>query len=221
MIRVLIVEDDPMVLEVNKGYLSKLDNFHLVASVSTASEAIEIVKNEKVDLVLLDIYLPEMSGIDLLKQLRRLNIPLDVITITAARDSETVHKMFRLGVIDYLVKPFHFERFKMALNNYERFWFKLQNKQLVNQGDIDGMMKRNEMTDNHVLPKGLNEITLKQVMLTMLQQEEPIRAEQIAQHLGLARVTVRRYLDYLAKENKVKVELKYGRVGRPSHYYSI
>lgn len=220
MIKVLIVEDDPMVLEVNKQYLSKLTNFTLVDSAKTGEEALEKIKNNDMDLVLLDIYLPDISGVELLKSIRDLNIPIDVITVTAARDSETVHRLFRLGVIDYLVKPFHYKRFKSALENYERFWYKLKHKEVINQDDID-FIRDQELKQTEVLPKGLNDITLNQIMIALLKQEEAVTAEELAQYLGLARVTVRRYLDYLVKQQKINVNLKYGQVGRPTHYYSI
>jgi len=221
MIKVLIVEDDPMVLEVNKEYLSKLDNFLLVSSAKTGQEALHSIRNEDIDLVLLDVYLPDISGVDLLRKIRDLNMPIDVITVTAARDSETVHRLFRLGVIDYLVKPFRFDRFKSALENYERFWYKLKNKETMSQEDIDYFIEQEKSPNIELLPKGLNEITLKQIMMALLKQKEPIRAEELAQYLGLARVTVRRYLDYLAKQNKVNVNLQYRQVGRPTHYYSL
>lgn len=221
MIKVLIVEDDPMVLEVNKSFLGKLPGFQLIANASTGKEAIEIIKNGQIDLVLLDIYLPDISGAELLSNIRNINIPVDVIAITAARDAETVHQLFRLGTIDYLVKPFHFERFKFALENYARFWHKLKNTQLINQDDIDSWIDQNSNTQTELLPKGLSEITLKQIMMVMLKQNDPITAEQLAQYLGLARVTVRRYLEYLEKQDRIKVKMAYGRVGRPTHYYFL
>src|SRR5699024_2733260 len=186
MIKVLIVEDDPMVLEVNKEYLSKLDNFLLVSSAKTGQEALHSIRNEDIDLVLLDVYLPDISGVDLLRKIRDLNMPIDVITVTAARDSETVHRLFRLGVIDYLVKPFRFDRFKSALENYERFWYKLKNKETMSQEDIDYFIEQEKSPNIELLPKGLNEITLKQIMMALLKQEEPVRAEELAQYLGLA-----------------------------------
>lgn len=221
MIKVLIVEDDPMVLEVNKQYLNKLANFTLVDSAKTGEEALNKIKELDIDLVLLDIYLPDFSGVDLLTKIRDINIPVDVITVTAARDSETVHRLFRLGVIDYLVKPFHFKRFKAALENYERFWRTLKHKKEMDQDDIDAIKEQEKQTETDMLPKGLNDITLNQIMIALLKQEEAVTAEELAQYLGLARVTVRRYLDYLVKQQKINVNLKYGQVGRPTHYYSI
>src|SRR5699024_5614513 len=143
-----------MVLEVNKEYLSKLDNFQLVTSAKTGKEALQKIENEEIDLVLLDVYLPDISGVELLKEIRNLNMPIDVITVTAARDSETVHRLFRLGVIDYLVKPFRYNRFRSALKNYEHFWYKLKNKAEISQADIDRLIEQDGAASGELLPKG-------------------------------------------------------------------
>lgn len=221
MINVFIVEDDPMVLEVNKTFLEKLPAFRLKGCAGTGNEAITFIQEKQIDLVLLDIYLPDVSGVDLLLQIRKLDLPIDVIAITAARDAETVHQLFRLGTIDYLVKPFRFERFKTALENYKKMWNKLRNTQSISQEDIDAWNEQNKDVQGEALPKGLSKITLKQIMMALYEQNEPVTAEQLANYLGLARVTVRRYLEFLEKQNRVQVHMKYGRIGRPTHYYFI
>lgn len=221
MINVFIVEDDPMVLEVNKNFLEKLSSFQLIGNAMSGNEALKLLKKEPIDLVLLDIYLPDISGVELLYEIRKLDIPADVIAITAARDAETVHQLFRLGTVDYLVKPFRFERFKAAMENYNRMWSNLQNTQAVSQEDIDAWNRKKQTLPIEPLPKGLNETTLKQIVLALLEQKEAITAEQLAQYLGMARVTVRRYLEYLECQKQVEVGMEYGRVGRPTHFYSM
>lgn len=221
MINVFIVEDDPMVLEVNKSFLEQLTFFQYIGHADTGEKALKYMSNNKVDLVLLDIYLPGMSGVDLLYEIRKANIKTDVIAITAARDSKTVHELFRLGTIDYLVKPFRFERFEVALKNYEKMWDKLRNGNALSQADIDAWGDHNKALRTQSLPKGLSDTTLKQIFLGLSKQQNPITAEGLANSLGLARVTVRRYLEYLDTEGRIKVEMKYGSVGRPTHYYSI
>lgn len=221
MIKVIIVEDDPMVLEVNKTFLEKLPDFRYQGSADSGEKALEVIQAEQADLVLLDIYLPDVSGVDLLMEIRQLDIPIDVIAITAARDAETVHQLFRLGTVDYLVKPFRFERFEAALENYKKMWSKLHGSQSISQEDIDTWSDQNKDIHTKPLPKGLSEITLKQIVMALFEHEKEVTAEQLAQYLGLARVTVRRYLDYLEKQNRISVDMEYGRVGRPTHYYSI
>jgi len=222
VINVIIVEDDPMVLEVNKTFLKQLPAFHYQGSANSGETALEKLHAEQADLVLLDIYLPDVSGVNLLMKIRQQDIPIDVIAITAARDAETVQQLFRLGIIDYLVKPFRFERFENALNNYKKMWSKLHRSESISQEDIDTWNYQNKDIHTDMLPKGLSDITLKQIILALIEHEkEAITAEQLAQYLGLARVTVRRYLDYLEKQKRINVDMKYGSIGRPTHYYSI
>ncbi|MCF3944362.1 response regulator [Oceanobacillus alkalisoli] len=218
MINVVIVEDDPMVMEVNKGFLEEIASFSLIGSAVKGKDAIELIENLRPDLVLLDVYLPDITGIEVLYKLREKQLPVDVIMITAAKDTNTVQKIFRYGAIDYLVKPFHFERFQQALTNYAKIWKKFSHYQEVTQADIDMWSTQKEI-EKDILPKGLSEVTLKQVMLAVSEQIEPVTAEQLAVNLGMARVTVRRYLDYLEKSKQINMQVEYGKVGRPSNYY--
>lgn len=217
MIRVFIVEDDPMVLEVNTGFLQKIPYFELVGQARTGEEAIEEIKEIKPDLVLLDMYLPDISGFDVLKIVREMELPTDFIMITAARDAKTIHEVFRLGAVDYIVKPFRFERFKTAIEAYEKMWKKLNDDSNLQQEDIDEL-KQIKTTEEY-LPKGLSEKTMRQILVVLIEQDEPVTAESLASKLGMARVTVRRYLEYLVQKGKIQFEVQYGSVGRPSHFY--
>jgi response regulator of citrate/malate metabolism len=219
MIRVLIVEDDPMVLEVNSGFLARIPLFELCGAARTGEEALSLLKEQKPDLLLLDMFLPGISGFTVLKEIREQQLPIDVIMITAARDTNTVHEMFRLGAVDYLVKPFRFDRFKSALEAYQKMWNKLTDSSSLKQEDIDELKQIN--INEEYLPKGLSEKTLRLILLALIEQSEPITAENLASHLGMARVTVRRYLDYLVQTGKIQVQIQYGNVGRPSHYYYV
>jgi two-component system response regulator DctR len=219
MINVLIVEDDPMVVEVNSGFLEKIPPFKLCGTAATAEEAEKKIAELKPNLILLDMFLPDRSGLEVLKLMREQELKSDVIVITAARDTATIHEVFRLGATDYLVKPFRFERFKSALESYLKMWKKLSSSRTLNQDDIDDFKQVRE--DAEELPKGLSETTLRQIVLALIEEDKPVTAEELASMLGMARVTVRRYLEYLQQSGKIKVEIKYGSVGRPSHYYSI
>jgi two-component system response regulator DctR len=219
MIKVLIVEDDPMVLEVNTGFLERLPLFELCGTATSGETAMELLQSIKPNLVLLDMFLPDFSGLEILKMIREQELAVDVIMITAARDTNTIHEVFRFGAVDYLVKPFRFERFKSALEAYQKMWNKLSQSTTFNQNDIDEL-KQMSKTEEY-LPKGLSENTLRQVLLALIEQTKPITAEDLATHLGMARVTVRRYLEYLVQSGKIKVKMEYGSVGRPSHFYFI
>ncbi|MDQ0338009.1 response regulator of citrate/malate metabolism [Caldalkalibacillus uzonensis] len=227
MIKVFIVEDDPMVLEVNKGFLERVENFRLVDSATTGEEAMDRLKHLSVDLVLLDYYLPDLPGKEVLTWMRQENLAADVIMITAARDVSTVKEMFRYGVIDYLVKPFRFERFKAALETYRNMWLKLNQVTDLSQEEIDALKPaqptKGEMTATGLeeIPKGLSEVTLKQIVSVLEKQNVPVKATDIGNQLGMARVTVRRYLDFLVQEGQAEVHIHYGNIGRPSHYYTF
>ncbi|TSI10442.1 response regulator [Lysinibacillus sp. BW-2-10] len=219
-ISVFIVEDDPMVLDVNKSFLQKMTQFQLIGESQNGQEAFEQIKKVKPHLVLLDMYLPDISGIDLFQKLRNERIPCDVIMITAARDTKTVQEVIRMGAVDYLVKPFRFERFEKALQTYYQTTKKISNTTTVAQEDIDKLFGYQQEADL-ALPKGLNDITMKQILDALEEIDGSITSEQLAQNVGMARVTVRKYLDFLANKGKVQIDLKYGTVGRPTKYYSI
>lgn len=219
-ISVFIVEDDPMVLEVNKNFLDKMTGFTLIGEAQTCEDAYKQISKKKPNLVLLDIYLPDKPGIDLLQKLRNDRIPCDIIMITAARDTKTVQDVLRMGAFDYLIKPFRFERFQKALQNFYTTVKKINTSSNVKQEDLDDWFGHTQESLLS-LPKGLNDITMKQIVDGLIETNGPITSEQLAQNVGMARVTVRKYLDFLANKGKVHIDLKYGTVGRPTKYYSF
>jgi two-component system, CitB family, response regulator DctR len=225
-IRTLIVEDDPMVLEVNKQFVLATEGFDIVGLARSGKEALQLITEAAPHLVILDIYLPDLDGLSTLTEIRRRNDPVDVILVTAARDTDTIQNVFRHGAIDYIVKPFKFDRFKQALESYRSLHRSLQ-KDSLDQEEIDRIsnLKKSEAKvegelEGH-LPKGLNEVTLKQVLLFLMKQSHALSAEEVAEGVGLARVTARRYLDFLQKKGKVDLEVQYGSVGRPINRYHV
>jgi len=218
MIKVFIVEDDPMVLEVNSGFLSRIPSFILSGTADNGASALRGIEELEPHLVLLDMYLPDISGFEVLKRIRERNLSCDVIMITAARDTATIHEVFRYGAVDYIVKPFRFERFRSALESYLKMWKKLQSTTLK-QEDIDEW--KQIQASKEELPKGLSESTMRQILLALIEEPEPVTSDTLSQKLGMARVTVRRYLEYLEQSGKIKVQSQYGTVGRPSNFYSM
>lgn len=218
-ITVFIVEDDPMVLDVNKGFLEKMTGFTLVGVSANGQEALTQIRNLKPNLVLLDMFLPDISGMEILVELRLERIPCDVIMITAARDAVTIQEVLRLGAVDYMVKPFRFERFQKSLQDFYKMAKKISSLEHLKQEDIDDWLGS---SGNGVdLPKGLNELTMKQIILALVDVTEAVTAEQLSQKVGMARVTVRKYLDFLAIKGKVLIEMQYGNIGRPTKFYSL
>ena len=119
MYKVLIVEDDPMVAMINEQYIKRNKNFQLVGKCKDGAAALEFLEQNSVDLIVLDVYMPHMDGLETLRTIRNRQIPVDAIMVTAANDRSSVEEALHLGIVDYLVKPFTFDRFQMALEKYE------------------------------------------------------------------------------------------------------
>lgn len=221
MIGIVIVEDDPMVLEVNKQYIEAVGGFRVLGTAGHAAEGLELVRRLRPHLLLLDIFLPDQKGIEVLQEIRRLELPTDVLLVTAARDVETIQQGFRYGIVDYIVKPFRFERIKSSLESYRDMYYRLQRKEALDQAEIDDMGLGKVRIVEETLPKGLTETTLKQVFLLLVKGKKSYSAEEVASEVGLSRVTARRYLEYLEKTGKAELELQYGSVGRPVNRYRI
>ena len=220
--QVFIIEDDPMVQEVNREFVESIPGFTVIGTARNGTEGTKKVKELHPDLLILDIYMPEKDGLETLHSLRKEKISVDIIVITAANDPDTIREMLQNGAIDYIIKPFKFDRLKQALNNYRRFRSRFNDKSAMSQRELDRLLgsseKKEENTD---LPKGLNQVTLEQIVEFLYHQDEPRSAEEVAEGIGIARVTARRYLDYLERTGKVKINIQYGGVGRPSNRYQL
>ena len=230
MIEVLIVEDDPMVREINSMFLNKLEGFKLCGAVGNLEEAKRIIEIKNPQLVLLDIFLPKENGLDFIRWIRNDGICCDVILITADRSCEAVQEAFRYGAIDYLIKPFTFNRFKEALYNYKKRIETFNKLVSIEQKTIDQYVLNNEenyknMYENESeieLIKGLNIHTYNQIWNYINNDAHCcFTAEELSENIGMARVTVRRYLEYMLKEGRLYIELEYGKIGRPCHVYKI
>ncbi|WP_160689865.1 response regulator [Clostridium sp. C2-6-12] len=221
MIQVMIVEDDPMVREINSKFLKRVEGFILYKAVSNLDDAKKFTLAKKPDLILLDVYLPKENGIDFLKWIRAQEIDIDIILITADKSIERIQEAFRYGVVDYLIKPFSFERFKEALNQFKSRYYQFKKSDEIEQKDLDKLISSPSSSQNDdEFTKGLNKYTYKTIWEEIEKRtDEDFTAEELAEKLGIARVTVRRYLEYMEKENKVDKLVEYGKVGRPQHKY--
>lgn len=221
MIQVMIVEDDPMVREINSKFLKRIEGFILYKAVSNLDDAKKFILVKKPDLILLDVYLPKENGIDFLKWIRAQEMDIDIILITADKSIERIQEAFRYGVVDYLIKPFSFERFKEALNQFKSRYYQFKKGDEIEQKDLDKLISSSNSSQNDdEFAKGLNKYTYKTIWEEVEKRiDEDFTAEELAEKLGIARVTVRRYLEYMEKENKVDKLVEYGKVGRPQHKY--
>jgi two-component system, CitB family, response regulator len=221
MIEVMIVEDDPMVREINSRFLKRIEGFILYKAVSNLEDAKKIISIKKPDLILLDVYLPKENGIDLLKWIRGQEIAIDIILITADNSIERIQEAFRYGVVDYLIKPFSFERFKESLLQFKGRYNQFKKIDVIEQKDLDKLISSSNVSQNEDdFAKGLNKYTYRAIWDEIEKSNyEDFTAEDLAEKLKIARVTVRRYLEYLEKENKVDKLVEYGKVGRPQYKY--
>ena len=219
LIRVAIVEDDPMVRQINEGFLSRIDGFNLVASFGDLEAAKQGISKTKIDLVLLDIFFPNGRGIDWFKWLRTQEYQCDVIFITADNSSQVIETATRFGAFDYLIKPFRFERFEEALLRYRSFRLQVKSQDSLNQGELDGLREK-EFSEEEVFQAQFMNKTHQAVYRFIEEhKEESFSASEIATVLGLSRITARRYLDELEKEGMICVDMNYGSVGRPQNRY--
>ncbi|MCD8148953.1 MAG: response regulator [Clostridiales bacterium] len=224
MMRFIIVEDDPMVGKINAEYLHRSGDFEEAGIFSRGQQALEYLRNHPVDLAIVDIYMPGMNGIDFLRTLRSENINVSVIVITAAAEVNTIDEALNLGIVDYLIKPFSFQRFQRAVNKF------ISNKQLLcsngtaNQDTID-LLFHNDARDQfgyNRLAKGLNPKTMENIYNQLNQnRNEPQTCESLSVKVGLSKVTVRRYLNYLVDTGQAESRIDYGTGGRPGVTYRL
>lgn len=227
-IRVILVEDDPMVREVNRQFIERVEGFEVIGMARNGKEGLELIDELRPDLVLMDIYMPELDGLETLRELRSDFMNVDVITVTAANDMPTIQKILHLGVFDYIMKPFTFERIEQTLCNYKEFKLNTKNRMDVTQQELDAILQKGSTQNEEQkpsiqnqmdLPKGLNKATLDKVLQFVEQMGDGASADEVAQAIGVARVTARRYLDFLEKQGFIEMENVYGSVGRPVNKY--
>jgi two-component system CitB family response regulator len=220
-VRTLIVDDDFMVVRVHRAYTERVPGFEVVGVAHTGQEALVAVERLQPDLVVLDIYLPDMSGLEVLQELRRRRTALDAIMVTAAKDVESLRSAMAGGALRYIVKPFNFERFRETLQSYQRFIGRRSELGEIEQEDVDRLYAAmgSPSTEEAPLPKNLNRPTLELVVRWLQQQTETVSAQDVADGTGVSRGTARRYLEYLEGKGRAVLELRYGSAGRPEHRY--
>lgn len=238
--KVVLIEDDPMVQEVNRQFVEQVDGFQVVGIAGNGLEGLRLIRELAPDLVFLDVFMPALDGLAALRELRSAAMPVDVIVVTAAKDPETIREMLRGGAMDYIIKPFKLERIRQTLERYRDRHEGLAEEKAVTQEELDRMLLSGENgvqgqkhgngqqeagqaeqtgpggivgkagpagqarqigfagldEQQSSLPKGLNAVTLRQIVDVMHRLEGGVSAEEAAEGIGIARVTARRYLDF-------------------------
>lgn len=222
---VLIVEDDPMVSMINEQYVLKNSDFTITGTCRNGQEAIDFLQNQNADLILLDVFMPVMNGIETLKKIRELKIDSEVIMITAANDTSTIEETMHLGVVDYLIKPFAFERFNISLQKFKNKMQVLEGSQILDQSGLDSLISSNfqspvvAVESVNPLPKGIQKTTLEHIRNYFQQNQTWQTADMIADSLGISVVTTRNYLNYLVNEKLIVEDINYNTGGRPCMLY--
>ncbi len=220
MIRTLIVDDDFMAVSVHRQFVERVPGFEVVGAAATGADALSQVETLGPDLVLLDIYLPDMSGVELLRRLRGLpGSHIDVIAITAAKDVETLRGAMRLGVVHYIVKPFTFRTLRDRFESYAVARTRLDAMQHAEQRDIDRLYGLLRVSGEESLPKNISGPTLARVAETVRESSGGISAGELASRAGISQGIARRYLKFLSDSGVIDFALRYGAAGRPEHLY--
>jgi response regulator of citrate/malate metabolism len=221
-IRVLVVDDEPLIVDAHRAYTEKVEGFRVVAVAHTAAGAMAALRAEPVDLVLLDLNLPDKHGLEVCRALRAAGSGTDVLAVTSARDIAMVRAAVALGVTHYLLKPFTFAAFRDKLDRYAQYRRQLLGTgELAAQHEIDRAFATLRGAPHDSLPKGLDAGTLDLVIGALRSAPGPagLSAGEVAAHTGTSRVTARRYLEHLADAGRVIRSPRYGGPGRPEVEY--
>jgi response regulator of citrate/malate metabolism len=227
VIRVLIVDDDFMVARIHSGFVERTDGFEVAGVARTGHEALELVESLDPDLLLLDVHLPDISGLDVLDVLRREGRQVAVVIVTAERGAAAVRAALHGGAMQYLVKPFEYvdlaDRLRAvaaSLASLSADVERAPDQAAVDQATIDRVFGtgRQGSPTPVTLPKGFSPETAELVLVTLRQRDE-VSASETADSLGLSRVTARRYLEHFVDTGQAEVRLQYGATGRPERRY--
>lgn len=219
MINVLVVEDDPMVAQLHEHYLSQIKGFQLCDTARSGDEALRLLQANDYDLLILDVFMPSMDGLQLLAKIRENSFDVDVIIVSAANDKDKIKLALRLGAVDYIIKPFEFERFNLALNNYMKRYHIVEEQEIIEQSELDKTIVRSEKEPVASLPKGLDKNTLAVVWKCILTFDGMFTTEEVSAKVGISRVSIRKYLEFLKSLRLLKLDLHRGSVGRPVYKY--
>ncbi|MEU9884468.1 response regulator [Sphaerisporangium sp. NPDC051011] len=220
MISVLIVEDEELTAEANRLYVGRVPGFQVLGVARTGDEALRFLRRRPADLVLLDLYLPDMHGLDVCRALRAAGVLSDVIAVTSARDLAVVRSAVSVGVVQYLLKPFTFAALSEKLERYAEFRSSVGGQgEVSGQGEVDRALSALRGTARVPLPKGMTQATLDAVAGELRRAQGGLSAQAVGSAIGVSRVTARRYLEHLAGTGSVRRVPRYGGLGRPELLY--
>ena len=214
MIRAVLIEDDPRVARVNRDLLERAGSVRVIGVADGCAEGKRLVRALRPDLLLLDVFLPDGSGLDLLRDLRAEGQLADVILVTAADDLPSVRAALAHGALDYLIKPFDGARLRDALDRLGA------RRRLSGEALTQRQLDRSLGLSGHAsLPKGIDAQTLERVDQLLRAAAQAVSAEEVGAGIGVSRVTAWRYLEYLLTTGRAELDFSYGAPGRPAKLY--
>ncbi len=217
VIQVLVVEDDPVAADAHQLYVDRVPGFSVAAVAHTRAEAVRALDRVPVDLLLLDLYLPDGHGLQLLRALRAAGHAADVIAVTSARDLAVVREGVSLGVVQYVLKPFTFATLRDRLVRYAEF--RSTAGEASGQDEVDRALATLRTPQPARLPKGLSSPTLEAVTRVLRAAPDGVTAAAAGLELGISRITARRYLEHLVTAGRAVRSPQYGQIGRPELHY--
>ncbi|GAA3930330.1 response regulator [Streptomyces gulbargensis] len=216
-LRVLVVEDDPVAADAHALYAGRVEGFEVVGVAHSRAAAVRLLERRRVDLILLDLYLPDGHGLGLLRALRAAGYSADVIAVTSARDLAIVREGVSLGVVQYVLKPFTFATLRDRLGRYAEF--RAAAGEASGQDEVDRALATLRAPHPAALPKGLSAPTLEAVTRTLREAPDGLTAAEAGAAVGISRITARRYLEHLVADGRAGRAPQYGQVGRPELQY--
>lgn len=216
-IRVLVVEDDPVAADAHALYAGRVPGFRVVGAVHSRAAAVRLLERTPVDLILLDLYLPDGHGLQLLRGLRATGHTADVIAVTSARDLAVVREGVSLGVVQYVLKPFTFATLRDRLTRYAEF--RAAVGEASGQDEVDRALAALRAPRPAAPPKGLSGPTLAAVTGALRAAPDGLTAAETGAAVGVSRITARRYLEHLVTAGRAERSPRYGQVGRPEFRY--
>ncbi|MFE9789486.1 response regulator [Nocardia salmonicida] len=212
---VLVVDDDFRVANMHAGIVGALPGFAVGAVVNTVAGARQALATTAIDLALVDVYLPDGSGIDLVRKLH-----CDAMMLTAATESNTVRAASTAGALAYLVKPFDHTVLAARLAGYARYRRILAAPE-VSARDVDAALEAlRPIPATSDRGSATASPTRELVLRAVHRATAPMSAGEIATAIGISRATAQRYLAALVTTGDLRMQLRYGTTGRPEQEYS-
>jgi response regulator of citrate/malate metabolism len=220
-IGVLVVEDEPVAADAHVAYVERVRGFAIRGMAPDGATAIRLLGHPAsgIDLVLLDMYLPDMHGLEVVRAMRTAGHRADVIAVTSARDLAVVRAAVSQGIVQYLLKPFTFAALREKLERYAAYRVQLAGDVAISQHEVDRVLATLRGSDSSSLPKGMSAESLDAVVMVLRPSSEGLSSTEVAAVLGVSRVTARRYLEFLADSALVARRSRYGGAGRPEVEY--